>query len=72
LEQAFAGYAALPAAPLWFEILHIAPTATLDQVEDAFRTLAKTSHPDTPGGSHDAMSRLTAARAAARKALDAS
>jgi len=70
LEQAFAGYAALPASTPeeWWVVLGLPPTATLDEVEAAFRQLARNSHPDV-GGSHEEMSRLTAARAQARAAL---
>jgi len=69
LEQAFAGYKALPATAVdWWIILGLPQTATLDQVEDKFRELARKAHPDT-GGTHDTMSRLTAAREAARKVL---
>jgi hypothetical protein len=69
LDQAFAGYAALPATTEdWWLVLEIPKTATLVDVEEAFRRLAKTAHPDA-GGSHEAMARLTAARTAARRAL---
>jgi hypothetical protein len=70
LDQAFTGYAALPApAPKeWWGVLGLSPTATLDEVEVAFRQLARNSHPDV-GGSHEGMARLTAARAEAREAL---
>jgi hypothetical protein len=69
LEQAFAGYAALPPATAeWWAVLGLQPSATFDQVEEAFRRLARHAHPDA-GGSHDAMARLTAAREQARKAL---
>lgn len=75
-EQAFAGYAALPASTdEWWTVLGLGgdvrrvPRAqALDAVEDAYRLLAKTHHPDA-GGSHDAMARLNAARAAAKKEL---
>lgn len=71
-DQAFAGYAALESSPdewwLVFELDRAA--ATLVDVEEAFRRLAKTAHPDA-GGSHDRMTRLTAARTAARRALGA-
>jgi hypothetical protein len=66
LAQAFAGYAALPASTeSWVTVLGVAPTATLAEIEDAFRRLAKAAHPDV-GGSHEQMTRLIAARDAAR------
>ena len=73
VEQAFAGYQALPPkadSNDWPLVLGIAPSASLAQAESAFKRLAKTAHPDH-GGSHDAMSRLTAAREAARRARPA-
>jgi hypothetical protein len=69
MEQAFAGYTALPpAADAWWLVFNLPQSATLDLVEARFRELARTAHPDT-GGSHNDMARLTAAREAARKAL---
>jgi hypothetical protein len=73
LDQAFAGYAALP--PIggsqggdWRAELEIAPDArdlTLTTVEAQYRRLLITRHPDR-GGSHDAIVRLNLARDAAR------
>lgn len=71
IEQAFTGYTALPApatASEWWRVLNLAPTATLEQVDEAFRRLAFDAHPDR-GGNHETMARLTAARDAARQAL---
>lgn len=65
-RQLFAGYVATPDSPAlrlgdgsakWWEILGIARSATKLDVENAFRALARTHHPDT-GGSHDAFLRL--------------
>lgn len=70
LEQAFAGYAALPAkGQTWRSTLGFPPDAdvTKDAIEQAFRARARTVHPDVNGGSHDAMASLTAAK---REALD--
>lgn len=71
IEQAFAGYTALPpdAATDWWLVLGVSPNATRDQIEEAYRRLAREAHPDT-GGSHDAMSRINTARDAARKAVE--
>ena len=67
MEQAFAGYAALPpGAEDWWLVLGIKPDATLQEVEQAFRRLAKDAHPDV-GGSHDQMAKLTEARAIAKE-----
>jgi len=69
LEQAFAGYAALPASTEeWWLVLGVEPNATIEEVEEAFRDLAKRHHPDA-GGAPGEMARLTAAREAARRAL---
>ena len=68
LEQAFAGYQALPAHEMpeaWWSVLGVAPEVTLDTVETAYRTLARAAHPDA-GGSHERMARLNAARDQAR------
>ncbi|MCR4374208.1 MAG: J domain-containing protein [Acidobacteria bacterium] len=67
LEQAFAGYAALPArGDTWRSAFGFSPDdpVTADAVEAAFRTRARESHPDV-GGSHEAMAALTNARAEA-------
>jgi hypothetical protein len=70
LDQVFAGYAALTAgAASWWDVLGVRPNATLSDVEDAFRRLAKEHHPDA-GGSHEAMARLAAARDTARRELE--
>lgn len=69
LEQAFAGYAALPpTAEDWRIVLGVGEYATIEQVDAAFLELAKTTHPDV-GGSNDEMAKLTAARDLARKVL---
>lgn len=69
LEQAFAGYAALPpAADAWWLVFNLPQSSSLDQVEARFRELARTAHPDV-GGTHNEMARLTAAREAAKKSF---
>lgn len=69
IEQAFAGYTALPpATDAWWLVFDLPRTATFDQVDARFRELAKVAHPDA-GGTHNDMARLTEARANARKAL---
>lgn len=72
LDQAFAGYAALPAntAHDWRAVFGFehSEAVTLHQVEDRYRELARKAHPDA-GGSHDAMGRLGEARFIARKEL---
>jgi len=72
LEQAFAGYAALPpqASADWRIVLGFAAGAVLSRalVDERFRERARAAHPDA-GGSHNDMARLTEARAAAHREL---
>jgi hypothetical protein len=69
LEQAFAGYAALPPREddAW-KVLGVAREATRDQIVDAHADLAWRYHPDR-GGSHEFMARINAARDEALKVL---
>lgn len=77
LEQAFRGYAALPASTDdWRDVLEMRDDDgerthqfTAEEVTDAFRRLALTYHPDV-GGSHEAFLRLTAARDRAMKEIN--
>lgn len=70
MEQAFAGYAQLPASSEeWWTVLGVPPGSNVDQIETAFRALARKHHPDV-GGSVEAMTRLNQARDAARAALN--
>ena len=55
------GQAALPAKEEWWSILGVAPDASSEQAEGAFRKLARLHHPDA-GGTHDMMARLSEAR----------
>jgi hypothetical protein len=69
LAQAFAGYTALaPTAHDWWLILELGRDATLDEVEDAYKRLARTHHPDR-GGDAAAMARLSEARQFARATI---
>lgn len=72
IDQAFAGYDALPPkGATWRTTLGFAADqiVTLDEVDAAFRARAREAHPDAENGSHDAMSSLTAARLEARQEL---
>jgi len=78
LDQAFAGYDALPPPgannrPPWRKVLEIAEDAqaTSDAVQAAYRAKARVFHPDVPGGSHEAMAMLNEARDAALRELAA-
>lgn len=73
LDQAFAGYAALPPPSKerpWRDVLglHREIVITASMVEDRYRSLARERHPDT-GGTDAMMAELNSARAAARKEL---
>lgn len=61
IEQAFAGYQALPAPEQWWQVLGVGEIASADEIRSAYRRLASKAHPDT-GGSDAAMARLNAAR----------
>ena len=73
LEQAFAGYAALPAntAANWRDVFGFpgdGPPPPWSAVEERFRQMAKTAHPDA-GGSNLEMARLTEAKSFAKMEL---
>lgn len=62
LEQAFAGYAALPpTAADWWTVLGVSREATTEQIDTAFKALARKHHPDV-GGDHAQMAKITEAR----------
>lgn len=78
LEQAFAGYDALPAPgadnrPPWRKVLGITENAKVDEtmVRVMYRLRASALHPDKPTGSHDAMAQLNEARDAALQEIGA-
>ena len=67
VEQAFAGYMALPAPETaWWEVLGVDRNASLDIIQTAYRNKAKVTHPDA-GGSSEAFQRVQNAWDAARK-----
>lgn len=70
LEQAFAGYAALPPKADPWELLGLSRNATAYDIAAAHRRLAIEHHPDR-GGSHEHMARLNAARDEALRLLEA-
>jgi len=75
MERAFTGFTALPAAVPekrhWREVLGLDPLDRLDPQDISYRyqQRAKARHPDVPGGSHEAMQELNAAREEALKAV---
>jgi len=70
MDQAFAGYTALPAASTdWRAVFDLNGNhVTFDEVDARHRTLAMIHHPDR-GGDPAMMARINAARDAARKEL---
>ncbi len=73
LNEMFAGFTALPAPPSWRETLGVGPTEPMTKayVQERYRIRSKAAHPDAPGGSHDEMAALNAARDAALRELSA-
>lgn len=74
VKATFKGFVALPPPPgakskrPWWEVLGLpGPHASRDQIEERFKHLAKTTHPDA-GGTAEAMAELNAARLEALKA----
>ena len=67
IEQAFAGYTAIPAqAASWFTVLEFdAPPKVWDVIEQRHTELAKRHHPDR-GGNPETMAKINAARDTAR------
>lgn len=70
MERAFRGFTALPAntGRDWWDVLQVRRDSPKDAVEANFRRLMRDRHPDT-GGSHEAMTELNLARAAALREL---
>lgn len=68
VDQAFAGFAALPPPMQWWAILGVPQAASLSEIETAWRGLMKTAHPDQ-GGNSDLAARLNAARDEGRARL---
>lgn len=66
LERAFEGFTALPPpnSTHWSSVLGVSRVATKDEIEAAFRRLARERHPDA-GGSDAMMAELNAARSTA-------
>jgi len=67
LNRVFTGLVALPRPPTWFEILGVSEDASVEEIDLAYRKLAKAHHPDN-GGSHEEMARINVARKEGRQA----
>ena len=66
VEQAFAGWQALPAPEPWWTVLGVASNAGLAEIDAAWREKMRDAHPDR-GGTDAAASRLNWARDEARR-----
>jgi hypothetical protein len=62
VEQAFTGFAALPAPEQPWQVLGVKHNAAREEIDDAYRRLASQHHPDRPGGDEHQMARINAAR----------
>lgn len=81
MERAFEGFTALPSPETatkrpWREVFGFQSTATTagispSLIETRYRELAKQRHPDAPGGSHELMAELNAAKEEALKEIGA-
>lgn len=59
LNRMFTGFTALPdKTHAWYEVLEVSEKATKDEINTAYRTLAKLHHPDA-GGDTDKFTELT-------------
>ncbi len=61
LDRAFTGFVALPAPEQPWQVLGVPMAASRDEIEQAYRRLAMTHHPDR-GGEASAMARINSAR----------
>lgn len=71
MSRVFQGFAALPGSArandrLWWHVLEVDANWTLERIEGRYRDLAKTHHPDRPGGDPERMAALNRAIAEAR------
>jgi len=62
LDRAFTGFKALPAPEQWFQVLGVSAHASRSDIDAAYRKLASVHHPDKPGGDHETIARINAAR----------
>ena len=61
LERSMRGFAGRPGDGGWWSILQVEETASREEIEAAFRELARAHHPDL-GGTQERMAELNAAR----------
>ncbi|MBF0239890.1 MAG: DnaJ domain-containing protein [SAR324 cluster bacterium] len=70
MERAFRGFEALPAPPgsNWWEILGVAQSCTLEEVQSSYRSLVRKHHPDM-GGSIEFFHKIQEAYKSAQSSL---
>lgn len=76
MSEMFAGFTALPAPGVrrsWRQVFGFGPSEQISKsyLNDRFRAKSKAAHPDTPGGSEEAMIELNQARTEALKEIGA-
>lgn len=70
MQRAFSAFEALPAPDPWWKMLGLTgPTRSKQEINEAYRKASGAAHPDRPGGSHDRMAQVNAARDEALKLL---
>lgn len=67
LDRAFTGFVALPQPEQWWSVLGVSMSATIPEIDAAYRKLAAQHHPDR-GGRHEDMVRINVARDAGYEA----
>lgn len=73
MRAAFSGFEALPppsSEEPWHVVLGVMPTAPMNTIDNAYKSLAKLHHPDVPQGNADKMSKINRAYEQAKKEQD--
>ena len=69
MDRAFTGFQALPMRSPWYKVLGVSFDATRQEIDSAYRSLARSKHPDT-GGSNEEMAELNVAYDDAKLAVE--
>lgn len=69
MARAFTGFQALPMRNPWYKVLGVSFEASRAEVDTAYRSLARSKHPDT-GGSNEEMAELNVAYDDAKRAIE--
>jgi len=62
MDRAFTGFAALAAPEQWFQVLGVSANADANEIDQAWRRLARDHHPDRANGNDELMGRINRAR----------